>query len=149
MTTRRNDDDDARYDLDRLRPTDEDLKAYDAARLALRKPKARGITAAGPRLIGHSPFVRYSVEAILRLAGAKHIGTVKLYGWLLHLDWKNDHRPFKLTNGAVAPLKINRNQKGFALRELQGLGLVQVEYRPRKSPLVTVPGGDLAAQSVI
>jgi len=137
MTTQRDD----RYDLDRLRPTPEDVEAHAAGRRALKKSKARGTTAAGSKPIGHGPFVRYPVEAILRLAGAKHIGTVKLYGWLLHLNWKNDHRPFKLTNEAVALLKIDRRRKGFALRELRDLGLVQVEYRPRKSPLVTVPRG--------
>ena len=81
-----------------------------------------------PKRIGRGPLrAQYPVEAITRLAGARHIAAVKLYGWLLHLDWKNDHRPFKLTNEVVAPLRMDRKWKGFALRELQELGLIQVE----------------------
>jgi hypothetical protein len=138
MTASYCDDDDARFDLDRLRPTPKDVEAHAAARRALKKSKAHGTTQ-GSKRIGRRPFVQYPVEAIIRLAGARHIATVKLYGWLLHLDWKNDHRPFKVTNEVVAPLKMDRKWKGVALRELQELALIEVEYRPRKSPLVTVP----------
>ena len=135
MMTRR--DDDARYDLSRLRPTPEDVEAHAAARRALTKSKARGATA-GSKLVGRGPFVQYPVEAITRLAGAKHLGTVKLFGWLLHLSWKADHRlPLRLANETVTPLGLSRWGKGAALRELEALGLIRVQRRERKSPLIT------------
>ncbi len=133
MTTRR--DDDARYDLSRLRPTPEDVEAHAAARRALKKTRG---AATGSKLIGRGPFVQYPVEAIIRLARAKHRGTVKLFGWLLHLSWKADHRlPLRLANKTVAPLGLSRWGKGAALRELEALGLIRVERQDRRSPLVT------------
>jgi hypothetical protein len=135
--TLHDDDEDARFDLNRLRPTPEDVEAHAAARRALKKSKGRGTTAAG-RLIGHGPFVRYPVEAIHLIGAAKNAGTAKLFPLLLHLDWKADHRPFRLSNEALALLGISRGRKGPVLRELEQMGLIRVEHRTRKSPLITV-----------
>ena len=129
------DDDLDRYELSKLCPTPADLEAHAAAQQALKKAKPNG---AGTKSVGPGPFVRYPVEVICRLGEAKHIGSPKLYPLLLHLDWKSDHRPFPLPNEALEKLGIGRKQKGLALRELGRMGLIRVEHRDRKSPLVTV-----------
>jgi hypothetical protein len=54
------------------------------------------------------------------------------------LNWKAGGKPFKLTNGALAHIGVSRRQKLSALRELETLRFVRVEYRGRKSPEVTV-----------
>ena len=119
------------FDLDKFRSTPEELEAYAAARRVLKKSKTHGAAAGS----GRDPFVQYPVAAIVRLAGARHLGTVKLFGWLLHLSWKADHRlPLKIASKAVAPLGLTRWSKGAALRELETLGLIRVERRARRSP---------------
>ena len=74
------------------------------------------------------------MAAILRLGGAKYIGTVKLYPLLLHLNWKSGLQQFKLTNVSAATIKLPRRGKSIALRELEQLGLITVERRPRPHP---------------
>jgi hypothetical protein len=86
----------------------------------------------------NSPFVQVSLEAVYRLGAAKNTSTLKLYLLLLHLKWKADGEPVKLTNGALAGVGVSRRQKAVALRELEKLKLVRVVRRGRKSPLVVV-----------
>jgi hypothetical protein len=57
---------------------------------------------------------------------------------LLHRNWKQDGKPFPLPNGALAEIGVERRQKARALHKLEELGLITVEWRARKSPLVTV-----------
>jgi hypothetical protein len=83
-------------------------------------------------------FVKVPWPWVERLVGARHICTYRVALYLLHRDWKGGGRPFSLANGVLAEHGITRRQKWEALRELERLGLIQVERRPRKSPLVTV-----------
>jgi hypothetical protein len=55
---------------------------------------------------------------------------------ILHLDWKNQGRPFKLPNGLLKIDGVSPSSKLRALRELECLGLISVEWRQRKSPIV-------------
>ena len=52
--------------------------------------------------------------------------------------WKDKGKPFKLANGMVGLDGITPDSKRRALAQLEGLGLIKVERRPRKSPIVTV-----------
>jgi DNA-binding FadR family transcriptional regulator len=72
------------------------------------------------------------------LVSARHISTYRVALYLLHRNWKEGGRSSPLANGVVEEYGVSRRQKWEALRELERLGLVQVERRPRKSPLVTV-----------
>jgi hypothetical protein len=71
-----------------------------------------------------------------RLAGATQVATYKLAIHLLHRAWKNPGKPIKLSNTALTEEGISRGQKSRALRELQGLGLIEVEKRPFRSPII-------------
>jgi hypothetical protein len=56
---------------------------------------------------------------------------------LYHAEWKAD-RTVKLTNVAMKAAGVSRKGKDAALRLLVRLGLVTVQGRHKKSPLVTV-----------
>jgi hypothetical protein len=57
---------------------------------------------------------------------------------LLYMHWKNNGQPIKLANGMLAVDGIPSQSKRRALRDLEHRGLVAVEWRDRKSPIVRV-----------
>jgi hypothetical protein len=57
---------------------------------------------------------------------------------LLHLDWRNHHKPFELPNGMLKIDGISRASKWRALADLERRGLISIERRPRQSPIVRV-----------
>ena len=71
-----------------------------------------------------------------RLQGASG-ATWQLAVYLIHLHWKGDGKPIKLTNGMLGEDGISRWSKYHGLRELEHRGLASVEWRPKKSPIVT------------
>jgi hypothetical protein len=73
---------------------------------------------------------------IEELEKAKLAATLKVALRILYEWWRNGGRPVKLTN-AMLPPSITRKQKSRALIELKELGLVSIERRLRKSPVVT------------
>ncbi len=83
-------------------------------------------------------FVRVPWTWIERLSGARHISTYRVAMYVLHLHWKRGGQPFPLANGMLAEDGVSRYRKRDALRELEQLGLITVDRRQRKSPLVTV-----------
>jgi hypothetical protein len=71
-----------------------------------------------------------------RLAKARHAATHKVALQILYQHWKNGGKPFTLANNALNG--VSRWQKSRALAELEAFGLITVQRRKRKSPLVTV-----------
>lgn len=62
-----------------------------------------------------------------------------LVAWyLLHLNWKSRGKPFKLANGMLDYDGISRHSKGRALKDLERRGLITVERRQRRSPIINV-----------
>jgi hypothetical protein len=59
---------------------------------------------------------------------------VAIYLW--HLDWKHHGKPFRLPNGMLQYDGISRQSKWRALADLERRGLITVERRPRKSPII-------------
>jgi hypothetical protein len=55
---------------------------------------------------------------------------------ILELHFKNYGRPVKLTNGPLLTIGIGRRAKKQALDELETCGLIEVERRRRKTPIV-------------
>jgi hypothetical protein len=71
--------------------------------------------------------------------------TYRVAGLLIKVAWrqlhylKRKHDPVvKLTNEALAAIGVSRKGKAFALRVMRTAGLIAVEERFKKSPLVTV-----------
>jgi hypothetical protein len=112
------------FDLEKFRLRPEDLKAY------------TGKAAAAPRARHQFTIVPRSWSD--RLAAARHVGTYKFALHLLHQYWKNGGRPISLTNTFATNAGVSRRSKWRALGELERLKLIEVERRPRKSPLVTL-----------
>jgi hypothetical protein len=52
------------------------------------------------------------------------------------LHWKGNGAPIKLSNGMLEIDGISRQAKWRALTDLERLGLIQVERRPNRSPIV-------------
>jgi hypothetical protein len=62
-----------------------------------------------------------------------------LIAWyLLYLNWKNHGKPFKLASGMLDYDGIDRYTKYRALRDLERRGLITIEWRRGKSPIVQV-----------
>jgi hypothetical protein len=84
------------------------------------------------------PFVKvplwWAVEA------AKATKTPKALVWirLLHMVWKTNSPTFPLPNGKLENEGVSRFAKYRALRELEAAGLIVVERRHGKSPLVSI-----------
>ena len=57
---------------------------------------------------------------------------------LLYLDWKAKGAPIRLANGMLKIDGVSRASKWRALAELERRGLISIERRSRKSPLITV-----------
>jgi hypothetical protein len=64
--------------------------------------------------------------------------TVLVALYLLHLNWKNNGKPFKLASGMLDYDGIDRYTKYRALRDLERRGLITIEWRRGKSPIVQV-----------
>jgi hypothetical protein len=62
-----------------------------------------------------------------------------LVAWyVLHLHWKGERKPFKLANGMLAYDGISPDSKLRAIKELEQRGLITVEWRLKKSPIIHV-----------
>ena len=73
-----------------------------------------------------------------RLTGATG-NTILVALDLLYLAWKGGKgAPVKLANGMLRHDRVSRHSKWRALNELERRGLITVERRPKRSPLVHV-----------
>jgi hypothetical protein len=59
---------------------------------------------------------------------------------ILYETWRAKGQPIKVPNGMLERFGVSRDAKIRALHKLEQLGLVSVEWRPRKSPIVTILG---------
>jgi hypothetical protein len=62
--------------------------------------------------------------------------TVMVALHLCYLCWKNGGKPFKLPNGMLEYDGISRQTKWRALAVLERRGLITIERRPKKSPII-------------
>ena len=113
------------------------IDPFDLKRLALRERLA-----VVPRKIQKQRrhFVKVPGIWAERLARARYIVSYRVALHLLYRHWKAGGRSFSLANGSLKTEGVARGTKWRALRELERLGLITVERRPRKSPVITVHG---------
>ena len=67
--------------------------------------------------------------------------TDKAWPVLMHIlyeAWRNKGGPIKLPNGMLKRLGVSRDSKHLALRKLERIGVISVEWRDRKSPIITL-----------
>jgi hypothetical protein len=70
-----------------------------------------------------------------------HGSTYRVALFLLHEAWRTGNRVVKLTNVALSGAGVGRRGKAIALRELRKTGLIAVEQRPNRNPIVTIRSG--------
>jgi hypothetical protein len=80
-------------------------------------------------------FVKLPVVWIERLIGLSS-KTVTVAHHILLLHFKNHGQPFPLSNDQLSAKGVDREMKSWALVELERVGLVEVERRSKKSPIV-------------
>jgi hypothetical protein len=116
--------------------TDDD--PFDLANLRLLPEQVQTVTRT-PRKISQrrAHFVRLPFGWIERLAGASG-QTWNLAMHLLYLHWRGAGKPIKLANGMLQIDGISRATKWRALAELEHRGLITIERRSGKSPLIHV-----------
>lgn len=83
-------------------------------------------------------FIKVPLVWADRLGTARYAATLKVAHHLLRDHFRGGGRPVPLANVALARSGVSRHQKWRALRELERLGLVRIESRARKSPIVAV-----------
>jgi hypothetical protein len=72
-----------------------------------------------------------------RLRDCKAAGsTYRLALYLLYAHWRNGGRRIRLSNGVLAAAGVDRTTKWVGLRALEQAGLIKVEYRQRKAPMI-------------
>jgi hypothetical protein len=60
----------------------------------------------------------------------------KVIWWLLYRRWQSRGGPIQLSNVGLQELGVSRNSKWRALAAIEAAGLIRVERRTRKSPLI-------------
>jgi hypothetical protein len=58
--------------------------------------------------------------------------------WLLHLAWKTGKLTFPLPNGRLEAHGVSRKVKRGVLHKLEAAGLIKIDRRRGKSPLITL-----------
>jgi hypothetical protein len=116
------------FDLANLRLTPEGIAVMGraaAAKQARAQPKRQ------------RQFVMVPWSWVERLKEARHMAAYRLALFVLYQHWKTG-KPVRASNVALKAMGVSRRSKYRAIRELERLGLVRVEARPRRSPVITV-----------
>jgi hypothetical protein len=83
-------------------------------------------------------FVKTPLPWIDKLGELPGGATFKVAYRLLQVFYRDGRRPVRLGNQALSLNGVGRKQKARALVDLERLGLIRVDRRSGKSPLVTV-----------
>jgi hypothetical protein len=89
-------------------------------------------------------FVQFPWAWIDRLQATNRVSTYRLALLLVYEHWRTGGRQIELTNAQAMAEGVSQRTKWNVLAELESLGLVRVERRPRKSPrlrLLHLPPG--------
>jgi hypothetical protein len=116
--------------------TSRDLAAWDAEIEAEFQRATRGARNGKRKRAGQ--FVKVPLWWAEQAARATGTPKAFLWIWLLHLAWKARSNTFPLPNKQLYARGVHRNTKTRTLRELEAAGLIRVERRARKSPMVTL-----------
>jgi hypothetical protein len=93
-------------------------------------------------------FIMMPMPWFEKLAGTTD-QTHRVVLYLLHLHWKGNGGPIKLANGMLRSCGVSPRSKWRALAELEQRGLIEVERRPRRSPIVHLMLQNLGRDSTI
>jgi hypothetical protein len=115
-----------------------DIEALKIKSCDVPAPSESGIQTVRPQRPRKGHFIKLPLEWVYRLDTARCVATSKVAHHLLHRSFKDRRQTIRLASGVLALKGVSRDQKWRALAELEVLGLISVERRPRKSPIVTL-----------
>jgi hypothetical protein len=85
-----------------------------------------------------NPFVQVPLWWVDRLRAAHRKSTYRVSLYLLYERWKVGGGPICLSNVAIAGAGVSSKEKWRALHELERFGLIKVERRSGRSPVIIV-----------
>jgi hypothetical protein len=128
---------DVPHDMKHLVMTEEELAA------AMKAANGSGSAPKKSRARAKSKFTMFPDEWDYQLARVKADGcTYRVAISLLREKWRADDNRVKLANVALKARNVSRLSKQHALDQLVEAGLISIERRPRKSPIVMVKFAD-------
>jgi hypothetical protein len=83
-------------------------------------------------------FAAVPLQWAARASAAMNSPKTMLLVWLTYQAWRTKSPTFAVPNKVLADYDVSRGVKCLALRQLEVAGLIRVEWRPRKSPVVTL-----------
>jgi hypothetical protein len=83
-------------------------------------------------------FVMVPLWWAAQAAAATRTRRAYVWIWLLRLSWEHKSTSFPLPNDRLERAGINRKSKWIVLTQLEAAGLIKIERRGRKSPIITL-----------
>ena len=84
------------------------------------------------------PFAKVYLDTAARAFTAVKSQKAMVWVWLLHRAWKRQSQTITVPSGELTKFGVNRESKRRALRQLEAAGLISIDQRSRKTPLVTL-----------
>jgi hypothetical protein len=81
-------------------------------------------------------FVKVPLTTAGRVAAALGGKQMLVWIWILHRSWKTQTPVVVVTNTALRKYGVDRRTKYLALKELEAIGEITVEWRAKKNPVV-------------
>jgi hypothetical protein len=85
-----------------------------------------------------TPSVMLSLAWVAKAAFATNCPKAMVWVWLVYRAWQTKNQTVAVPNGALAKYGVSRKVKSLALRQLEASGLITIERRTRKTPIVTL-----------
>ena len=129
------------FDLKELLLTDEKLTELKKARGKTIIPAASAELEREQKRKRSRQFVIVPMSWVdcLSLVSARHAGCAyRIALALLRRQWERRTNTFTLSNKVVTEMGLSRRTKWRVLRELELLGLIKIERRLKRSPVVTI-----------
>jgi hypothetical protein len=83
-------------------------------------------------------FALVPLQWVVKAAAAASSPSTVVLVWLLYRSWQHGGAQFDVPNMALLDMGVSRKVKLRVLHELEETGLIKVEWRLKKSPIVTL-----------
>jgi hypothetical protein len=83
-------------------------------------------------------FAQITREQLERLSQSTSAATLKVFLFLLLINWKAPGKPILVANGGIKQLGVSRYAKYRALSELVEWGFIKMRKHPFKSPEIVI-----------
>jgi hypothetical protein len=84
------------------------------------------------------PFAKVYLDRAARAFAVLNCQRATVWVWLVHRVWKRQSQTVTVPNSELGKLGVNREAKRLALQQLESAGLISIDRRSRKTPIVTL-----------